>query len=93
MGSPVSALAVELTWERPVGEIDSYIIACSPVNGPSTVNCNDTAEGNALRRVVGNLSPNTSYRFTLLAISNAYGRSLPSDPITLTTLLLSGKLH
>ena len=93
MGSPVSALAVELTWERPIGEINRYIITYSPVNNLSMENniiIMDTTRSQ-VTEVVGNLSPNTTYQFTLLATSDAYGDSSPSVPINLTTMLQSGK--
>lgn len=96
-GSPTNALAVELMWERPIGQIDRYIITYSPVNDPSmennvTVTMDTTTS--QVTHVIGNLSPNTTYRFTLRAISDAYGSSLPSVPITLKTELQSGKyLH
>ena len=88
-GSPISALAVELMWERPIGEIAYYTIRYSPVNNPSMEDF-ENATATATSHLVGGLSPNTTYQFTLTA-SNVYGTSLPSDPITLKTDLQSGK--
>ena len=89
-GSPVGALAVELMWERPIGEINHYVITYSPVNDPSMEN-NETVMDTVMSTVVGNLSPDTPYRFTLRAVSDAYGSSLPSAPVTVRTQPQSSK--
>ena len=91
-GSSINALAVELMWERPIGEITYYIIRYSPVNNPSMADFeNVTATlASQVTHVVGGLSPNTTYQFNLTA-GNLYGTSPPSDPITLKTELQSGK--
>ena len=77
-------------WERPIGEINRYTITFFPVNDPTMEN-NIPVADTTRSLVVGSLSPNTTYRFTLLATSDAYGDSSPSVPINITTMLQNGK--
>ena len=90
-GSAISALSVQLTWQRPIGDVANYTIMYHPVNQPSVDSRNTTIpESGTLTTTIGNLSPNTTYQFTMQA-AGQYGTSLPSDPISITTLLQSGK--
>ena len=91
----MSALAVELIWERPVGQIDRYIVTYAPVNNPSMERTDNITGAlisqEVVTHIIENLSPNTTYQFTLWAVSDAYGSSLPSNTITVTTKLQRGK--
>ena len=87
-GSPINALSVQLMWERPLGEVDSYTIQYSVVNSSELTDTD--FEASASHWIVRGLSPNTSYQFRLVA-GNRYGRSLPSLPFFATTPVQSGK--
>lgn len=88
-GSAINALSVKLTWDHHVGQVDSYIITYFPVNEPLQ-QLNITVNGTKFTIIVGNLSPNTAYQFVIRAM-NDNGTSLPSNPVTLTTFIQSGK--
>ena len=92
MGSNISALVIELMWKRPVGQINSYTITYFPVDNSSAArNISVPSLDADMTWPVRNLLPNTTYQFTLVAVSDAYGSSLPSFPINVTTSLQSGK--
>ena len=88
-GSVIGALAVQLTWTRPIGRISNYTITYNPM-GQSPLDPLLIADSNAVDSIVENLSSNTTYQFQIQAV-NEYGAGPLSNTISLTTLPPSGK--
>ena len=87
-GSTISALAVQLTWTRPIGSITNYTITYNRMGQPSVSLF--VGDPNTLESIVENLSSNTTYQFQIQAV-NQYGASPLSNTVSLTTLPPSGK--
>ena len=94
MGSSPNALTVRLTWMAPAipNSVDGayglqYIIKFYPVSEPSSILTETTDE---LTKTIGNLLPNTTYRFVVQAI-NSYGNSSESEAHDITTVAESGE--
>ena len=86
MGKAISASTVKLTWTHPGGSVANYTITYFIVNQPSVKNLTIVImDPDALNRIVENLSPNTTYQFTIRA-ADEFGASLPSNSVNLTTL-------
>ena len=86
MGKAISASTVKLTWTHPCGSVVNYTIIYFIVNQPSVKSLTIVImDPDALNRIVENLSPNTTYQFTIRA-AGEFGASLPSNSVDLTTL-------
>ena len=94
MGSSPNALTVRLTWRAPAIPNSAkgasglqYTITFYPVGRPSSTRTEATGD---LTKTIGNLLPNTTYRFVVQA-SNIYGNSSESEAHDVKTVAESGE--